>query len=249
MDWKEKLDKREKEVAEKREQSANLERSKNDILMGDIQKAIDDLGIIERLKSIRDEIWGAGDITQELTMDGFEAVLYYDYPEYFPKRWVSSGNIEGGSDVSRIPPSIDFKRETLKIKLFLNSMGASLRIYFSFADYDLLEKREFDISKKYGTGFINNFWKLHDSEVLVCDFKLGQDLTFCKDNLDKELLDYCAIKSFLPRMELLERKSKNVSKALKGELPVEQVNQDAVNVLREAGLLQEDNEETTEAPK
>jgi hypothetical protein len=235
MTWKNKLERLEKDVVEKREVVAEQDKITRASLEKESQRAFDELGIIDVLQSIRDDIWGAGEIRHEVTSYGFEAELYYEYPEYFPESWISS-NSDFGTD-TRIPPTIDFKRESLKLELHVTWNPPALYASFIYADYDLLLQRRGDFIRKYGSEYGNRFWSFHDSDTQICSFKIGQDLTSCKEYLEKALLDYCAVKSLLPREELLEIKSKKVIKALKGELPVEHVNQRAVSVLRELGLL------------
>jgi hypothetical protein len=236
MGWRDKLKKLEKDVAEKRENDSKHENRKKDAMARKAQRAFDDLGILEFLESIRDEIWGAGTIQHEITSYGFEAELFYEYPDYFaghPTAQVSEMGTESWN-----PPKIDFTRESLMLKMYIGPVSdlTSLDIRFCHPDYDMLHSKMNEFVQQYGSENISRFWG-HDGYVSVCRFTLGDDLSACRETLADLLVQYCAIKSFLPTEEIRELKSKNVIKALRGQLPVELVNKDVIKVLQESGLL------------
>jgi hypothetical protein len=238
MTWRDKLVKLEKEVSDKQESDSRHDHRKRDAMAKKAHRVFDELGIMDFLESIRDEMWGAGKIQHEINSYGFEAELFYEYPDYFPGH-TSSSLTEMGTD-TWIPPKIDFTRESLIVKLYLGpiSDSASLDLRFSHPDYDMLHSKVNEFVQKYGSENISRFWG-HDGSVSVCRFTLGDDLSACRDNLEELLLQYCAIKSYMPREEILELKYNNVIKALRGELPVELINRDAIKVLEDAGLLNE----------
>ena len=236
MAWKEKLKRLEKEVAEKREKDGSHENRKKDALIKKVQRAYDDLGIMPILESIRDEMWGAGKIQHEITSYGFEAELYFDYPDYIAGYTLTTGTSIAFD--TWYPPKIDFTRESLVLKMFIGpeSDTASLDIRFCHPDYDILHAKMHEFAEKYGSENISRFWG-HDGNVSICQFVIGEDLAPCKEQLEDLLLQYCAIKSFLPREEIMLAKAKNAARALKGELPTEHINEEAVKALRESGLL------------
>lgn len=238
MAWRDKLKKLEKDVAEKRESDNKHENRKRDAMAKKAQRAFDDLGILEFLESIRDEMWGAGTIHHDINSYGFEAELFYEYPDYFaghPGTQVS----EMGTN-TWIPPKIDFTRESLLVRMYIGpvSDSVSLDIRFCHPDYDMLHSKMNEFVQQYGSENISRFWG-HDGNVTVCRFTLGEDLSACKESLADLLVQYCAIKSYLPTEEIRELKCKNVMKALRGDLPVELINQDVIKVLEESGVLNE----------
>ena len=236
MAWKDKLKKLEKEIADKREKDNSHDNRKKDSLTKKVQRVFDELGIMEILEGIRDEMWGAGKIHHEVGSYGFEAELFYDYPDYHPGYTLTIGTSIAYD--TWYPPKIDFTRESLVIKMYIGpeSEIASLDIRFCHPDYDILHSKMYDFAQKFGSEGISRFWG-HDGNVLVCTFALGEDLSTCREHLEDLLLQYCAIKSFFSREEIMQLKAKNVVKALKGELPAEQINQDAVKALQDLGLI------------
>ena len=84
MSWRDKLEKLEKDVAEGRENETRRDHRKKDGTTRKIQKAFDDLGVMDLLESIRDELWGAGTIEHNLNAFSFQAGLFFDYPDYIP---------------------------------------------------------------------------------------------------------------------------------------------------------------------
>lgn len=238
MSWRDKLEKLEKDVAGERENETRRDGRKKDATTKKIQRAFDDLKVMELLESIRDEMWGAGTIVHELNAFGFQAELFFDYPDYIPGFInVPLGDI--GPELWN-PPKVDFTRESLTIKLYIEPMTdrAMLGLRFSHPDYDLIHNHMSEVVQRYGLENITRFLG-HDGYVSVGQFILGEDLSECRESLNTLLLQYCAIKSFLPREAILEEKCSEVLKALDGFLPVELVNQAVIDRLEEMGFLNE----------
>ena len=76
MAWRDKLKKLEKDVAEGRENESRQDIRKRDTMTRKVHRVFDDLGLMELLESIRDEMWGAGKIRHEINSYGFEAELF-----------------------------------------------------------------------------------------------------------------------------------------------------------------------------
>jgi hypothetical protein len=242
MAWREKLERFNREFANQRsrleaeaEDAAVKEAKQRDVYKTVAETLLKRLLIIESLANIRDEFWEVGELSQNVASWGFEVRLHAEYPQYYPGHWYSFGD-RTSKEREWIPASIDFAPEWLGIALHFHRGFATVGISFLHADNGLLLMRMAQFRNRYGWGYNNRFLDLR-GRWRIFTLMPGEELSACRARLDELLLDYCAVKVFMPRWAILSAKSEEIRRALSKELAEININEDALNVLRDAGLL------------